>query len=385
MSASEEKYTSEKGVGDDFAYGSARKGGKQYLEDAFFSFSSANNKIFIASVFDGHGGYNGMVAAATAREFSLDYFRKNSSSMEEWNVEDWKSKFVKLFSDIHIAIRERFIKSTSPTDNHAGREVDSKGIVRNINNGDPIHGGSTGTVVALIHESDGSSTAICANVGDSVALWAPLKPGQEKYRFLCVDHGPDNVDEFRRIQQLPSGDYPTKLLFVYDKSNVYKKYECPKVFLDDGRKDPTYTENPWGHGLHPTNVRYEPGVYAVSPKAVSKDTTCIAMTRALGDFYAEQFGLSHVPDVTIEKFEAGAEYVLTIASDGIWDCYLYEDWAAFVAQKVASYSSTLSAIVESSLDETVKRAISNFGSKAFDDCALVIVPSPKVLSRLPKA
>jgi hypothetical protein len=42
----------------------------------------------------------------------------------------------------------------------------------------------------------------------------------------------------------------------------------------------------YDEGLRPTNVRYEPAVYAVSPPGVTKDGTCLAMTRALGDFYA---------------------------------------------------------------------------------------------------
>lgn len=76
--------------------------------------------------------------------------------------------------------------------------------------------------------------------------------------------------------------YPSKLLFIYDKNNVFRKYSCPLVFRPDGQRDPSYVENPWGLGLHPTNVRYEPAVYAVTGPEVTKDTTCIAMTRSIG-------------------------------------------------------------------------------------------------------
>ena len=55
-----------------------------------------------------------------------------------------------------------------------------------------------------------------------------------------------------------------------------------------------------GNGLHPTNVRYEPAVYAVTPRQVVQDSTCIAMTRALGDFYAHQFGLTFEPDLRVQ-------------------------------------------------------------------------------------
>ena len=102
---------------------------------------------------------------------------------------------------------------------------------------------------------------------------------------------------------MPTDKYPTKLLFVYDKANVCRKYECPLVFLDDGTKDPKFVKNPWGNSLRPTNVRYDPAVYAVSPYGVQHDITCIAMTRSLGDFYAHQFGLSHEPDVTFNELD----------------------------------------------------------------------------------
>ncbi len=88
---------------------------------------------------------------------------------------------------------------------------------------------------------------------------------------------------------------------MYDKTNVFRKYECPLVFLESGQKDPQFVTNPWGCGLHPTNVRYEPAVYAVTPRAIHKDSTCIAMTRALGDFYAHQFGLTAVPSITVVR------------------------------------------------------------------------------------
>jgi hypothetical protein len=101
------------------------------------------------------------------------------------------------------------------------------------------------------------------------------------------------------VQKLPADEYPHKLLYVYDKTNVFRKYECPLVFLENGTKDPVFVQNPWGSGLHPTNVRYEPAVYAVTPRQINKDSTCIAMTRALGDFYAHQFVLTCEPSIVV--------------------------------------------------------------------------------------
>ncbi len=153
-----------------------------------------------------------------------------------------------------------------------------------------------------------------------------------------------------------------------------------------------------GHGLHPTNVRYEPAVYAVTPRSVSKDSTCIAMTRALGDFYAHQFGLSAEPAIGVKRIriEGGenenknsesdepqdsfspsttlsisSEFTIILASDGIWDCWKYEDFAQFVLDEQYKKGRTIAETGEAALEESITRAINNFGAKHFDDASLV--------------
>jgi hypothetical protein len=101
---------------------------------------------------------------------------------------------------------------------------------------------------------------------------------------VSQDHGPDSSTEWQRVKDLDPAQYPSKLHFVYDKNNVFKKYTCPLVFRPDGTRDQVFVDNPWGMGLHPTNVRYDPAVYAVTGPEVTRDTTCIAMTRSLGTF-----------------------------------------------------------------------------------------------------
>jgi hypothetical protein len=48
-----------------------RKGAKQWNEDSYVHVTSATNRVCACAVFDGHGGYNGLLAATCAR----DYFR----------------------------------------------------------------------------------------------------------------------------------------------------------------------------------------------------------------------------------------------------------------------------------------------------------------------
>jgi hypothetical protein len=155
--------------------------------------------------------------------------------MERWSVEEWHRQLHSLFDTIHRNIRDRFLHekpaaipatlaspsstTSTPTSATSGngnangtgagvsslsgapaspaksatsrRYVDEKGIVRAAN-GDPIHGGTTGSMVVSIRrdtDADGSAefpfTIITANVGDSTALLCP-QPTKGKYEFLTV-------------------------------------------------------------------------------------------------------------------------------------------------------------------------------------------------------
>jgi len=348
-------------------YGESKKGAKQWQEDSFGFFVSKNEKVLISAVFDGHGGYNGLIASNTARDTLRDYFTERSEECESWDEKKWKNVLRELFAFIHEKIRESFLTqngSKSPS----GRVKDHQGIVRN-SSGDPIHGGTTASVIVAYRDSDDSYTVIGANAGDSTGI---LVDENGSFDFMTEDHGPDSAVEYKRIQSLDEKAHPRKLIFVYDKAKCYKKYECPRVFLPDGTKDPKYVQNPWGHGLHPTNVRYEPAVYAVTPQSISRDATCIAMTRALGDFYAGQFGLSPIPSFIVKKTKAKARYMIAVASDGVWDCWKYEDFAKYICALWKEKGLAVEKCVETALSESISRAIQNFGSSHYDDACLVM-------------
>lgn len=192
---------------------------------------------------------------------------------------------------------------------------------------------------------------------------------------------------------------------------MLKKYDCPQVFRSDGTKDPLYVQAPWQQGLHATNVRYEPAVYAVTPKSVTRDSTCIAMTRALGDFYAHQFGLTWVPTVNVYEFgvssartsissDASAaataaassssswtdpveriavhtlppadNFTVIIASDGVWDCWRYEDLHAYCNDLLTKRGMSIADAGRLLLDESIRRAVTSFGARHYDDASLVM-------------
>ena len=238
-------------------YSGGRQGAKPYQEDSFFSWCSPTNRVIVGGVLDGHGGYNGLMASNTAKETALAYLQKNETVCETWSEDEWIKRLEELFDILHSEIRDVFLKAppNPPLQNFSNakpqvttekRYTDDKGIVRNAN-ADPIHGGTTASIVVMIQEDNGAAaTIITANVGDSTALLIPTKG---TWDFLSVDHGPENADEWGRVNaSAESTQFETKLLFVYDKTNVFRKYECPCVFLPDGTKDQQYVANPWGYG-----------------------------------------------------------------------------------------------------------------------------------------
>jgi serine/threonine protein phosphatase PrpC len=99
------------------------------------------------------------------------------------------------------------------------------------------------------------------------------------------------------------------------------------------------------------------------------------MTRALGDFYAHQFGLTWEPSITITKAPQNVGFQIIVASDGIWDCWKYEDFTEYMNTK-ARQEVNAEAVVQAALNETITRAITNFGSKHYDDACMELIISP---------
>jgi len=347
------------------------KGAKAYQEDSVSVFWSPDETVVVGCVYDGHGGINGRVASTCCVNLTREFFFQHFDEVIKWSDQDWRDRMNQFFEQMHDSVRAEFIKleqarrvlSGQPTDNI----VDSSKIVRK-HTGFPVHGGTTGTICIVINLND-RRRAICANVGDSDCILLPAKPKDRhsKYKHLSVDHGPDSIDEFSRIKAL---NLKTSLIFVYDKQGL-KKHECPRVFDANGVKNPQYVKDPWGMGLRPTNVRYDPGVYAVTPKGIGEDTTCIAMTRSIGDLYAHQFGMTNLPSITFEELDLEEEYVIAVGSDGVWDCWKWADFADFLNGCLAKYD--LHNGTEAIIQHTIARAKACFGTKSFDDASLAVL------------
>jgi serine/threonine protein phosphatase PrpC len=138
-------------------------------------------------------------------------------------------------------------------------------------------------------------------------------------------------------------------------------------------------------------------VYAVTPRNVAKDSTCIAMTRALGDFYAHQFGLCAEPSIGVQRIDylhsnvgglvssssgdgqsgqsaltTSNEWTIVLASDGVWDVWRYEDFSLFINESIYKKNLNLHDLGEHIIEESIHRAVMNFGNKHYDDAAVVI-------------
>lgn len=367
---------------------SAEKGAKTHQEDSWCIFCSPDKTFIAACIFDGHGGLNGRYASKKCAELSWEWFQQEWVNMIGFSKEDWEKELKTFFLKLHDNIRNVFVEQEmsyrSKSNASMDGIVDKKGVVRR-SSGQPIHGGTTASVCIIVNSED-KRECICANVGDSEALLLPLNQKllpkvQKNYLHLSVDHSPNSLKEWERIDKLPKDEYPDKLVFVYDKTNMDLKFKCPHVFLEygpmRGTKDQEYVRNPWGHDLRPCNARYDPAVYAVSPSGVKEDRTCIAMTRALGDFYAHQFGLSWEPNIFVTALDPKCEYLVSVCSDGIWDCWKYENFSEFVTSTYQKSSQNIFQATTDILRITVEKARELFGKHSFDDASLALAVVPQ--------
>jgi len=302
-------------------------GGSYINQDTYFIQSQEG--IQVLGVFDGHG-LHGKKAANDTKNKIKNFFEK-ATNIREWSKEQHITKMTELFNTIHTEMKKEF----------EAKNYDS--------------GGTTATIVVVIHNDDGSNDIITSNVGDSTAM---IFGEDSKYEFLSENHNPDSKKEFDRIRDLDSKEYPEKLELVYETHRGDQK-----IFDNDGSKISKFLSNPWGNGLTPINIRYEPATRAVG----GNDKIRIAMTRSLGDFRGEKFGLSHEPAVTFKK--APKDCIICVASDGLWDNWKYEDFSSYLTKLK---DKPIESVLSQTMTETIKKGTANFGGKNIDDTTCVL-------------
>jgi serine/threonine protein phosphatase PrpC len=108
----------------------------------------------------------------------------------------------------------------------------------------------------------------------------------------------------------------------------------------------------------------------------------LAVTRSLGDFYHQHFGVTHLPEVVVLDLKAeqpassaDGGCVLLIASDGVWDHWKFDD----AMEKLIDprTGKTDRARTEAMMEETRAKGEEVFGSTA-DNLTGIAVVLPRV-------
>ncbi len=128
--------------------GSTKQGAKAWNEDAYSTWVSPNQRVQVAGVYDGHGGYNGLIASQFCRDHMTQVLEANKEACESWTPEEWATRLRALFADFHTLLRDLLVNPKvdspqAPMSVRQPRMADERGVVRQMN-GDPVHGGTTG-------------------------------------------------------------------------------------------------------------------------------------------------------------------------------------------------------------------------------------------------
>ena len=300
----------------------------------YFEFNSHTIRILI--ILDGHGGMNGRFVSEIAKIFLEKYFSENILLLLENTPECLNIAYSLTNDEIRNALKEKTLK-----ENRIVKEVDGY-LTSGYNSYSQslIYGGTTCTIAVII---DNIHTYV-SNVGDSDAILFTTSNSSSKVitdvkddainfqinydenisniHIITGNHSAENINEFIRVTE----NCNDSLRFEYDKhypkgySNIYEKNVDDNYHIT-------------GKGNYFKNVRNEFGSIVSAPKSSLFDSS-LSMTRSLGDFYLQKYGVSYIPSikyVNLSKiFEESPIFSLLIASDGVWDNWTYETISKFI-------------------------------------------------------
>ena len=307
----------------------------------------------LVTVFDGHGTY-GEQAAVWAQE----HFQGCAAGM------DYDEMFAGADSSIYERLKGHLRGLRLPFVESAGA-LYSTGYYGAL--GMPVRGGTTATAVRIL-EDTGAMTV--AHVGDSeVRVWDCDGDGIE----LCVDHSPNNIDEFMRVRE----SHP-RSQFLFGSVNGLT---ARPVFVPSAG---SWTAHPEG-GCQYSDVRKSWASYFVVAGAAGREQ--LAMTRALGNFGMKRHGLISTPHVTnLPAPSAGVTRAVVLASDGLWDAVQYADVGRLVRQP--ELLGNADAAAAALLDFGIAKSKEAFGGVAAHDnitvaVAYVTVPAAINVNEVP--
>lgn len=339
-------------------------GGMSEQQDSYFVVKKSD--VTLIGVLDGHNKIYGTVISNA----SVAYVEKFIETHE-----DLLSNPVGFLSDCFETLQTHIKQTLIAHVESKGLEVqvEPTGAIvkstRGLSNWSSVGGGTTFSMIMLIKDM-----LYVANVGDSdgvlyserpvlssndlhyevdvscqtterVALDVENEPSN--MLMLTSDHSPDSLYEYNRIRkQCPSDTNANiaKAMVVYDNQNVIVKSQCRPVF--DVATDGTLIKNTSVMlGSYYKTVRKEWSVY-ITTHPSSRHSECLAVSRSIGDFTLSEYGVTYKPEIQsvnlkpiFEKLEKTVETTSTptpntlcivLASDGLWDSWLYPDVGEFV-------------------------------------------------------
>lgn len=327
--------------------------GKQNQDKVFVTIS---NNIIALVILDGHGD-EGKEVAEDTQTFFCDWFEANSHLFHSYDNINRTTLINNMFDGANNNARIKMQERKSY------RRVDMSGIVREF--GIPVRGGTTFTV-SFVFKKENEIIVHTPNTGDSPGFIVAVHPdGKTEYTVSTTSHCPHNQAEFERLQT-----YNDSRNLLLHSINDVPSIRWPPIYNIHPKTG--VITRPETHGMHYTNAKKTTGAYMISPPfCPMSDIVSLAMTRAIGDFYARPGGLAHEPSHSIYSYPLDCKIVVIVESDGVSDCVPDDEkYAQYITNELLS-GKTINDVVETTVNMYAREGLLLFGPKHRDDTSMV--------------
>jgi len=354
--------------------GGAGNGPKEN-QDAYFV-KKIDDANFLFGVFDGHGQDNGKLASHVASDTTRVFLTENFARLRQHPQAVMTECFEKCNKAIFAAIQAK--PDTFLRDGTLVMEVDEEEWELGY---DAVDGGTTASVAAII---DGR-TLVYASAGDSCGVFAkPTKGGELAVEELVPEHSPTYIKDWE--QRL----HNTGALVVYDHPDMFEGPEnLLHVFCRDGKGgwklDEESLRRADSAGCGYKTERGDRAAVIMTPEEGKFSQMMLGVTRSLGDFYHQQYGVTWEPEVVVHDLK---EYlgdaplgVMCIASDGVWDHWTFDQAMEELRPQPGAdgLQPPGSAMVHDFFENTRIKGEEAFGNSADNLTGVVVcIPNPAV-------
>jgi len=289
-------------------------------QDAIFC-TQCDSQTMVWGVLDGHGHDNGQLASYVGARELMAYYEAHHVELTRDPQTAMKKAFEKAHIGIRAALVEKYKKLKQPlTETAEGFLIEQ--------DGQPVDGGSTATVVALLQ----GHLLVVANVGDSDALLGgKLADGSIGFEQLCADHSPTNIEEYIRMAQLadskPRGWAPAICAYDTDAGSLLEIFHVSEGGEVDVDKNMLAQLDELDVGFKTARGDRPTACFVLETEEYGQQK--LAVTRSLGDFYMQYHGATWEPTVScIDLLDVASQLnqiCLVLGSDGLWDLWPYKE------------------------------------------------------------